>query len=323
MSPEMIGVIVFTATAFLFVGLAVFLISCFASEQTVVDKRFKKLSHSMEMQGFEAQAISFLKKETDWRKYSIFSDFPPLLNLPVLFEQAGMRIDVSRWFILSLCASAVVTITVFIFVHTLWIVALSAVGTFFFSYLLIIIKRKRRMSSFEACFSQSLEILGRSLRAGHPLTMGLQMVSTEMPEPIRTEFSRVFYEQQMGLPFDESLRRMAHRVPLLDVRFFVLSILIHQQIGGDLSEVLDNLSRVIRDRFKVLGQVKALTAEGRLSGWVLSALPIFVFLVISMVNPPYIKTLLDSELGRRMLWFAVISQIIGMLLIQKIARIKV
>ncbi len=323
MSPEMLAVIVFVATAFLFVGLGVFLISCFASERTVVDKRFKKLSHSMEMPGFEAQAMSYLKKETDWRKYSIFSDCPPLLNLPVLFEQAGMRIDVSRWFIISLCVSVVVTVIAFIMVHTLMITALSAIGTFFFSYLLIIIKRKKRMSSFEACFSQSLEILGRSLRAGHPLTMGLQMVSTEMPEPIRTEFSRVFYEQQMGLPFDESMRRMAHRVPLLDVRFFVLSILIHQQIGGDLSEVLDNLSRVIRDRFKVLGQVKALTAEGRLSGWVLSALPIFVFLVISMVNPPYIQTLLDSELGRKMLWFAAGSQIIGMLLIQKIARIKV
>ncbi|HOJ58753.1 MAG TPA: type II secretion system F family protein, partial [bacterium] len=137
------------------------------------------------------------------------------------------------------------------------------------------------------------------------------------------EFAQVFYETQMGLPLDDSLRRLALRVPLIDVRFFVLSLLIHQQTGGDLAEVLDNLSRVVRDRFKVMGQVKALTAEGRLSGIVLSALPVIVFGLILSMNPSYVRVLIDTGLGRKMLYIAGFLQCVGMAMIYKIVRIKV
>lgn len=323
MSPQVLAIVVFAGTLIVVFGVGYFFIAMLGSERVVVEKRFKKLSSHIDMPGYQEQALTFLKKETDWRHYSIFSDFPPLLNLPVLFEQAGMTIDVGRWFLLVIVFG--VAATGIAFLAKLSLLKAIGVGLVFLliPYLVVLYKRSKRIQAFETGLAQTLEILGRSMRAGHPLTMGLQMVSMEMPEPIRTEFGRVFYEQQMGLPFDESLKRMAQRVPLLDLRFFVLSVLIHQQTGGDLAEVLDNLSRVIRERFKVLGQVKALTAEGRLSGWVLSVLPIFVFVVISMVNPGYIKTLTDSELGRKMLYGAGFLQIVGMLVIQKIVRIKV
>jgi tight adherence protein B len=322
-SPQAIAIIVFVGTLAVVFGVGYFFIALMGSERVVVEKRFKKLSSHIDMPGYQEQALTFLKKETDWRQYSMFSDFPPLLNLPILFEQAGMTMDVGRWLLLVMCFSIAATSMAFLAKLSLIKILCVAFVSLLIPYVLILHKRNKRIRGFEVGLAQTLEILGRSMRSGHPLTMGLQMVSMEMPEPIRTEFGRVFYEQQMGLPFDDSLKRMAQRVPLLDLRFFVLSVLIHQQTGGDLAEVLDNLSRVIRERFKVLGQVKALTAEGRLSGWVLSALPVVVFLIINMMNPGYIKTLTDSELGMKMLYGAGVLQIIGMLIIQKIVRIKV
>jgi tight adherence protein B len=149
------------------------------------------------------------------------------------------------------------------------------------------------------------------------------MVATEMPEPVNEEFGRLFREEQMGLPIEDSLKQMAKRVPVLDLNFFVVALLIHRQIGGDLAEILDNLSKVIRDRFKVLGQVKALTAEGRLSGWVLSLLPVLVFGMILVINPTYGLLLFQTEMGQKMLYGAVVMQIIGMLLIRRIVNIKV
>ncbi|MBZ0255354.1 type II secretion system F family protein, partial [bacterium] len=200
---------------------------------------------------------------------------------------------------------------------------LAGMGFIMLRYLLVIRRRQTRMTKFEELFAQSLEIIGRSLRAGHPFSMGLYMVSTEMPDPVGTEFGIVFQQNQMGLPMEDALACLAVRVPILDVRFFILTVMIHQQTGGDLAEVLDNLSGVIRDRFKIQGQVRALTAEGRLSGWVLSLLPVFVFCIILIMNREYVMVLLTTELGNKMMYSAVGLQIIGMLLIRKIVNIKV
>lgn len=323
MNPQIIALIAFAGTMTVVVGIGFFVLSWLGSEQTAVEKRFQKLSSNMTTQEFEKQALTYLKKETDWRQYSFFSECPPLLNLPELFEQAGMKTDVGRWLLLVGVIGGSVTVLTWMLNVSILIVLLVAACSFGAPYMYVLIKRKQRLAAFEEGFAQSLEILSRSLRAGHPLAMGLQMVSSEMPEPLNSEFGRVFYEQQMGLPLEDSLRRMAKRVPLLDLRFFVLTVLIHRQTGGDLAEVLDNLSHVIRERFKVLGQVAALTAEGRLSGWVLSVLPIAVFFLISVINPSYLDTLMESDIGRKMLYFAIFLQVVGMLVIRKIVRIQV
>ncbi|MBN2327379.1 MAG: type II secretion system F family protein [Candidatus Omnitrophica bacterium] len=323
MTPQIIALIAFAGTMAFVVGVGFFLVTWLGSERTAVEKRFHKLSSNMAMPEYQKQALTYLKKETDWRQYSFFAECPPLLNLPELFEQAGMKTDVGRWLLLVISIGGAVTCLTWMLNLSILIVLLAAVCSFGAPYLYVLMKRKQRLAAFEEGFAQSLEILGRSLRAGHPLTMGLQMVSSEMPEPLSSEFGRVFYEQQMGMHLEDSLRRMAKRVPLLDLRFFVLSVLIHRQTGGDLAEVLDNLSHVIRERFKVLGQVAALTAEGRLSGWVLSILPVAVFFMISVINPTYLDTLMESDIGRKMLYFAIFLQVVGMMVIRKIVRIQV
>ncbi|MFQ6049081.1 MAG: type II secretion system F family protein, partial [Phycisphaerae bacterium] len=158
---------------------------------------------------------------------------------------------------------------------------------------------------------------------GHSLASGIQLVSQQMPDPAGTEFGRVFYEQNLGIKVEEALKNMADRVDMLDVRFFVTAVLIQRQTGGDLAEVLDKIGSVIRDRIQLFGQVKALTAEGRLSGWTLLALPVLVFFVELYVNPSYASMLLYDRTGRLLLVVAVVMQLMGMAMIRKIVNIKV
>jgi tight adherence protein B len=149
------------------------------------------------------------------------------------------------------------------------------------------------------------------------------VVSEEMPPPISTEFGRVYEEQNLGIPLEDALRSLAHRVPNLDLKFFVTAVQLQRQTGGDLAEILDKISYVVRERFKIYGQVQALTAEGRLSGIVLLALPPLIFFAVGYLNPGYVNLLFTETMGRQMLAGAIIMQIVGALVIKKIVNIKV
>lgn len=184
-------------------------------------------------------------------------------------------------------------------------------------------KRRSRMAAFAGQLSDALELVARALRAGHSLAAGMHVVAEEMPSPIADEFNRVYEEQNLGIPIEEAMRSMCDRVPNLDLRFFVTSVLIQRQTGGDLSEILDKIGYVIRERFRILGQVKALTAEGRLSGIILIALPFGLFLLMLHIKPDYVEKLWTHELGIKMSVAALIAQILGALVIKKIVNIKV
>ena len=187
----------------------------------------------------------------------------------------------------------------------------------------LIVRRKKRMSRLLGQLPDVFELISQALRAGHSLASGIHLVSQQMPDPAGTEFARVFHEQNLGIKIEEALLNMAKRVDQMDVRFFVTAVLIQRQTGGDLAEVLDKIGWVIRDRINLFGQVKALTAEGRLSGWTLLALPVLVFFVEMGVNPTYASVLLYDRTGRLMLVIAVIMQLMGMAMIRKIVNIKV
>ena len=148
---------------------------------------------------------------------------------------------------------------------------------------------------------EAVELIGRALRAGHGLASGLHLVAEEMRGPIADEFNRVFEEQNLGIPIELSLRNMADRIPVMDVRFFVIAIIIQRATGGDLAEVLDKIGRLIRQRYELLGHVKALTAEGRLSGIVLLALPPGLLAFLSFSNYGYISPLFTTSIGTKML----------------------
>ncbi|HEV3260020.1 MAG TPA: type II secretion system F family protein [Gemmataceae bacterium] len=184
-------------------------------------------------------------------------------------------------------------------------------------------KRRARLKSFAAQLPDAMELVARALRAGHALGAGMHVVAEEMPSPIADEFGRVYEEQNLGIALEDALRGMCERVPNLDLRFFVTSVAIQRQTGGDLAEILDKIGYVIRERYRIMGQVKALTAEGRLSGVVLIALPFLLFLVMLHIKPDYVKALWETKEGIKMSVFALIMQVVGALVIKKIVDIKV
>ncbi len=187
----------------------------------------------------------------------------------------------------------------------------------------LMIKRKRRLAKFGNQMPEALELLGRSLRAGHSLNAGFGLVSKEMEDPLAREFGRAFEEQNLGIPLDEAIEDMADRVPNMDLRFFATAVILQRQTGGDLAEILDKIGHLIRERLQILGQIQALTGEGRMSGAVLLALPPVLFLVMLKLNYEYVMMLFTDEIGRYMLGFGLITQIIGALVIKKIITIKV
>ena len=189
--------------------------------------------------------------------------------------------------------------------------------------LVVLFRRHRRLSQFELRFPEALDLLGRAVRAGHAFTAGLEMVSKESPEPVAGEFRTTFEEQNFGLPLRDALANLAARVPLVDVRFFVTALLIQKDTGGNLAELLDELARVIRERFRIHREVQIKTAQGRLTAAVLIALPIAMLLLMRVVNPAYVHVLFDDPLGVKILIGAAVMQFIGSAILWRIVHIEV
>jgi tight adherence protein B len=184
-------------------------------------------------------------------------------------------------------------------------------------------RRKRRFTKFGKQLPDALELIARALRSGHSLSSGLHVVVEEMPAPISSEFGQAYEEQNLGVPIEQSLKNILVRMPNMDLKFFVTAVAIQKQAGGDMAEILDKIGYIIRERFKIMGQVQALTGEGRISGVVLMALPIALFFAVYYLNPTYIMLLVTEELGRKMIAVAVVLQILGAITIKKIVNIKI
>jgi len=190
-------------------------------------------------------------------------------------------------------------------------------------YLYIRRKRKKRLDTVEEQFPEALDFLARSMRAGHAFTISLEMLGEEAPDPLGQEFRALFNEQNLGAPLDTALRNLTERVPLLDVRFFTSSVLLHKQTGGNLSEILQRLAYVIRERFRLKGQVKAASAHGRLTATILTVLPIATMVGMLVVAPGYLQGMAADPDGQKLIVGAVIAQILGNICIKKIINIKV
>jgi tight adherence protein B len=187
----------------------------------------------------------------------------------------------------------------------------------------LMFRRKRRLAKFAAQLPEALELTARALRAGHSLAAGFRLVASEMSEPIGSEFGRVFEEQNLGIPFEEALEGLTERVPNLDLKFFATAVVLQRQTGGDLAEILDKIGTLVRERFKIWGQVQALTGEGRLSGIVLLALPPLLFVCVYRMNPDYLMLLFTDDMGKKMLLGGIVMQLVGALVIRKIVNIRV
>jgi tight adherence protein B len=183
-------------------------------------------------------------------------------------------------------------------------------------------KRQRRIAAFEEQFPEALDLLARSLRAGHALTTGIALVAEEMPVPVGPEFRLLYDRQNFGMPFPDALRDFGERIPVLDAKFFTTAVLIQREAGGNLSEVLGNLSSVIRERFRVKRQVRVLSAHGRITGWVLSGLPPALAAAFMITSPNHLSEMISSPIGQDMIIGALALQIIGTLIMRKLVNIE-
>jgi tight adherence protein B len=184
-------------------------------------------------------------------------------------------------------------------------------------------KRTKRIQKFEEDFPEALDLIARALKAGHAFVTGLKMVADEMDEPVGPEFRKTFDEQNFGLPMKDALENLTTRVPSLDVRFFSTAVLIQRETGGNLSEILENLAHVVRERFKILRQVRVHTAHGRFTGYVLLALPVVLCLALAYINPDHMNLLFRERMGQFMLMTAVVMQTIGYFWIRQVIKIEV
>ncbi len=238
-------------------------------------------------------------------------------------EQSGLHLSLSALLLIA-CASAVVLgLLLSLALHGPlgWLLG-GAVG-FVAPFGFVKVKRTRRLRTFEENFPEALDLMSRALKAGHAFATGLKMVADEMPEPIGPEFRKTFDEQNFGLPVKDALANLTVRVPLLDVRFFSTAVLIQRETGGNLSEILENLAHVVRERFKILRQVRVYTAHGRLTGYVLLALPAFLAVALAFINPEHMQLLFRERIGHMLLAAAVVMQIVGYIWIRHVVKIEV
>ena len=244
-------------------------------------------------------------------------------NINLFFEQADTSLTVPKMAVISLImAVAGAGLGAAIGIHAALMplagVIMGAVPTTW-----VVLRRRKRLKAFAAQLPDAMEMLSRALRAGQSLGFGIDMVAQEMSDPIGKEFGRIFEEQNLGIPMEESLRSMADRIPNIDLQFFVTAVILQRQTGGDLAEILDKIGSLIRQRFQIWGQVQALTGEGRLSGIVLIGLPFALFAAVYQLNRDYVIILFTDTMGQQMLAVALFLQVLGALMIRKIVNIKV
>ncbi len=259
-----------------------------------------------------------LGKEQIWARL-----LPNPENLNRLYEQADVNMPFKRF--MGIVGGLALSGLVLGYLLKLPLILIPLAASFLgiMPFLWLVRRKKKRVRKFLDSMPEAVELISRALRAGHGLASGLHLVSEEMKGPLADEFGRVFEEQNLGIPLELALRGMADRIPVMDVRFFVIAVVIQRATGGDLAEVLDKIGRLIRQRFELQGHVRALTAEGRLSGVVLLALPPGLLAFLSFSNYAYISVLFTTPVGNKMLLITAALQLVGAWMIKKIVAIKV
>jgi tight adherence protein B len=244
--------------------------------------------------------------------------------LQKLLSQADIKTRAGNF--LMLCLGCGVLLAGIVYVASNKTVVFAWVGFLlgcFLPYSFASYRRTKRFDEFEELFPQAIDTLARAVRAGHAFTTALEMISDEVSEPVATEFRKLFEEQKFGLPVREALSNLVDRVPLVDVKFFVTAVMLQRETGGNLAEILDNLSYVIRERFKILRQVRVYTAQGRLTMLLLMGMPPIIVIGMFFMNPTFIKPLFTDPIGHVMLVVGIALQTVGYFVIRKIIRIQV
>lgn len=291
---------------------------------TLVQSRLEEIGR-VSREG-KIEVVDILKKENlsdlGWFN-AILTRFGPAVRLRRLLNEAD-----ENWTVGQLVLGSLLSGVVFFWFGRFWlqsgaILFLISVVVMGLPFAYLFMRRSRRFLKCNEQLPDAMDLIARALKAGHSLSAAIEMAAQEIPAPLGPEFRRVFEEQSFGLPFRDALLNLIGRLPIEDLRFIVTAMLIQRETGGNLVEVLDKTTQVLRERIRLKGQLRIYTAQGRLTGWILCLLPFLVFIAISIVNPKYTDVLVDDPLGRNLIWAGLALMAMGILVIRKIIAIKV
>ncbi len=244
-------------------------------------------------------------------------------NTQKMLAQAGMSTRVGNFLGMSALTGVVATFLAYGLTKRVEIAWVAILVGFVAPYAYASYRRTKRFEKFEELFPEAIDTLARAVRAGHAFTTALEMITEEVAEPVSGEFRQLFEEQKFGMPVRDALLNLTERMPLVDVKFFVTAVMLQRETGGNLAEILDNLSYVIRERFKVQRQVRVYTAQGRLTMGLLMGMPPIIVVVMLILNPAFIRPLFTDPIGHALLFAGITLQTIGYFVIRKIIRIQV
>ena len=281
------------------------------------------LLHSAHTEDIEVVlARNELMSEIPWLNRSLVR-VQAALHLKRLLDQADLHITPSRLVMFSGMAGLLAALATSVVSISILLIVVAGFAAASIPFVHVWWTRKKRFDSFLEHLPDALDLMSRGLSAGHGFAEAMHMVSTEMPEPIATEFRKTYEEQNLGLSLKLALENLVDRIPLLDLRMCVTAVLIQRETGGNLAEILEKVAYTIRERFRIMGDLKTLTTSSRMSAWLLCALPIGVTLVITAMNPDYMAILWKDYRGHYLIATALFLQVTGMLIVRKILRIKI
>ncbi len=249
--------------------------------------------------------------------------FPRVHNIDRFILQSGLDLTVGKLLSISILVGVCVYGLLFFTAFAAQMRLLLALASFFLPWLFVQVKRSKRLRKMEQQLPETLDLIGRALRAGHALPSGLKMAGEELPEPLATEFRVTHDEINFGVSMQQALNNLGERVPITDMRYFVVAVLIQREAGGNLTEVLDNLSKLIRSRLRFHARVKVLTTEGRMSAWVLGLLPFGLAALLNFANPEFISVLWTDPAGIKVTKIVLLMMAVGGIWLYKLVKIRV
>jgi tight adherence protein B len=244
-------------------------------------------------------------------------------KLQVLLIHADTSMNLGTAVFIGVGSALGCALTVFLFVHTLLLVVAALGAGLFAPYGLLKLKCSRRLKAFNMALPEAIDLMARALRAGHSMSSAIEVIAEQSAQPVAGEFFQVYQQQKFGMRFRDALLQMSDRVPSRDLQFLITAILVQKETGGDLTEILDRTSHVIRERVRIEGEVRTRTAQGRLTGWILGLLPVIMLGLINIVSPGYSSLLFHDPIGQKMLYVGATLILIGGLVIRKVVDVEV
>ena len=320
----LISFLVFVFGLFLVLGAYLLATMGTDAKRTRLRNRLSEaLLHSAHTEDIEVVlARNELMSEIPWMNRSLVR-LQAALHLKMMLDQADLHVTPSRLVMFSAMAGMLAALAVSVITISILMMLGAGIVAAMLPFMHVWWKRKKRFEAFLENLPDALDLMSRALSAGHAFSEALHMVSAEMPEPISGEFRKAYEEQNLGLSLKLAMENLTQRIPLLDLRMCVTAVMIQRETGGNLAEILEKVSYTIRERFRIMGDLKTLTTSSRMSAWLLCGLPIFVTIVITIMNPYYMAILWKDTRGHYLIAAAMLLQVTGMLIVRKILDIKI